>query len=145
MKAALLGSMTAAVLGVAAGFYSQHEVSAVVSSSAGSRLEVASWAAPPVATVWAEGDATAPVTYVVDAGAASADLRPAMMTLATVPADYVAPGFEVPSEAETPEPSDDASALQAEDTEPEFIPAVLTDPVIEPVTEPSYQIASYVP
>jgi hypothetical protein len=138
MKAALLGGLTAAVLGVAAGVYSQHEVSTVVSSSAGSRLDVASWAAPPVETVWAEGDTTAPVTYVVDAGAASADLRPAM-TLATVPSDYAAPGFEVPSEADEP------SAPQAEQAEPEFIPAVLTDPVIEPVAEPSYQIASYIP
>ena len=60
IKALSLGGAAALVLGAVAGGIAQDAVGAVVSSTAGSRLEVASYAAPVEPTPWAEGDATAP-------------------------------------------------------------------------------------
>lgn len=72
MKAVLLGGLIALSLGVAAGASSHGLVGSVVSSDAGSRLELASVAAPPAATPWAEGDTSAPQYFLTSAVAAPA-------------------------------------------------------------------------
>jgi hypothetical protein len=134
IKALLIGGSAALVMGAVTGGIAQGSVGEVVSSSAGSRLDVASYAAPVEPTPWAEGDATAP--YALPASVLLAPVAPAPAYEAVIWTPPARPELVETAQPAAPpqvEAATDATVAIADASEP--VPEPAADLVPDPAPE----------